>query len=149
MVKKTANQSVNRQQRDLAWLQHLNIVGFKFDPTLEEIHPGSLHKAVNFFNQGDFRNSHEHFEKIWLETRYPERLVYYALTKLSAGLLQHENGKFRSSIRQVETAIAYLEPFTPKYRGMDIHNLVISMKQFIRFQLNPSCTTHQRIKIIS
>jgi len=139
---------VNRQQRDLAWLKHLNVFGFKFDANLEEVDLRFMHETVNLFNQGDFRNAHERFEAVWLETRYPERLVYYALTKLSAGLLQHEKGKIRSSIRQVETAIAYFEPFAPSYRGMDIHKLVISMKQFVRFQINSSSTTYQQIKII-
>jgi hypothetical protein len=78
-----------------------------------------LAKGVRLFNEGRFFEAHEAWEAAWHQAFYPERLLYLALTKLAAGLVQNRQGSAAGARKQIDDALRVLGSFTPRCCGLD------------------------------
>ena len=84
---------------------------------------GTLERGIAEFNDGRFFASHETWEALWGETRYPERLFCLALTKLGAGFEHGRRANPQGAAKLLTDALAYLAPFMPTFAGLDVRRL--------------------------
>ena len=84
---------------------------------------GTLERGIAEFNDGRFFASHETWEALWRETRYPERLFCLALTKLGAGFEHGQRANHRGAAKLLTDALVYLAPFMPAFAGLDVRAL--------------------------
>ena len=108
----------SRLQVDAEWLARLRRDGLAaLQPDLPSM-PRGFDAAVQQINEGRYWQAHETLEAVWLPAPYPLRLFYYALIKLAVGLLHLERENMAGARRQLQAAVDYLEPFTPRFHGL-------------------------------
>ena len=108
----------SRLQVDAEWLARLRRDGLAVllpDPPLA---PCGLAEGVRHINQGRYWQAHETLEAVWLPAPYPLRLFYYALIKLAVGLLHMERENLGGARQQLQAAVDFLEPFSPRFQGL-------------------------------
>ena len=108
----------SRPQADAEWLARLRRDGLAAllpDPPPV---PCGFAEGVRHINDGRYWQAHETLEAVWLPAPYPVRLFYYALIKLAVGLLHHERGNRAGARRQLQAAVGFLEPFSPRFHGL-------------------------------
>ncbi len=93
---------------------------------------GTLERGVAEFNDGRFFASHETWEALWGETRYPERLFCLALTKLGAGFEHGRRANPHGAAKLLSDALAYLAPFAPTFAGLDVQALHQDVSAWLR-----------------
>ncbi len=106
-------------RRWLAWIVRSGAVG----NGAAIAHSGTLARGTAEFNDGRFFASHETWEALWRETRYPERLFCLALTKLGAGFEHRRRANPHGAAKLLTDALAYLAPFSPAFAGIDVRAL--------------------------
>ena len=110
--------ATSRPQADTEWLARLRRDGLTtLLPDPPSI-PGGVAKAVQQINQGHYWQAHETLEEVWLHAPYPVRLFYYALIKTAVGLLHLERGNKGGARQQLQAAVDFLEPFSPRFQGL-------------------------------
>ena len=109
-----------RQALDAHWLTELKRA--QHLPGAPEPPPG-LALAVDEFNQAKYWQCHETLEGLWLAEAYPVRLFYHALIKAAIGLLHMERHNRRGAASKLSDAIDTLEPFLPRFMGLDTGKL--------------------------
>ncbi|MBX6377324.1 MAG: DUF309 domain-containing protein, partial [Clostridia bacterium] len=78
-------------------------------------------RFVCLFNSGAFFESHEVLESLWLHNR--DRF-YQGLIVLAAAFVHIERGRPRGAAKALAKAGAFLAPYAPWYRGMDVARLL-------------------------
>jgi hypothetical protein len=110
----------NRRRLEERWLQALERWGIEaFLPEVPEQRPLALDQAIEQFNNGDFWDSHETLEAVWLETRYPLRLFYHALIKAAAGYHHASNHNRHGTTEKLKDAVRGLAVFPTEDMGID------------------------------
>ena len=109
-----------RRGLDKQWLEKLHREGYS-GPEPEA--PAALSLAIQQFNQGGYRLSHETLEAIWLAEQYPLRLFYHALIKTAVGLLHLERHNRRGATAKLGDVIGGLAPFLPRFMNIDTQGL--------------------------
>lgn len=77
-------------------------------------------KGVELFNARQFFEAHEAWEAIWLELTTPERTFYQGLIQAAAAFVKVETGSRRGALSLWQSARKYLEPFQPRFQGLDV-----------------------------
>ena len=114
----------SRLQVDAEWLGRLRREGLAAHlPEPPEASSG-LASAVQQVNEGRYWEAHETLEAVWLPAPYPLRLFYYALIKLAVGLLHYERGNMGGARQQLQAAVDFLEPFSPRFMGLRVDLVV-------------------------
>ena len=108
----------SRPQVDAEWLARLRRDGLAALLPDPPPMPSDFAAAVQQINQGRYWQAHETLEAVWLLTPYPSRLFYYALIKLAVGLLHTERGNMGGARQQLQAAVDFLEPFSPRFLGL-------------------------------
>jgi predicted metal-dependent hydrolase len=75
--------------------------------------------GILFFNDRDFFQAHEVWEDLWMDSAGPERRFYQALIQAAVALYHFGNGNLRGAIKLFHSSRAYMEPYRPKYLGLD------------------------------
>ena len=122
-----------RRQRDLEWLARLGKDGIDAFP--EPPPPPELKKAINEFNGGEYFRCHETLEALWLAEGYPARLFYQGILKIAVGLLHRERENQRGAKAKLREGLETLEPFQPRYMGVDVTALRRDTVAFTRPQI--------------
>ena len=112
-----------RPALDRRWLAHLRRDGAAVGDGAALAHSGTLERGITEFNDGRFFASHETWEALWRETRYPERLFCLALTKLGAGFEHGRRANPHGAAKLLTDALAFLAPFMPAFAGLDVRAL--------------------------
>jgi hypothetical protein len=79
--------------------------------------------GVQLFNRGDWFESHEAWEDVWNETAGREKDFYQGLIQLAVGLCHYFNGNVRGAQKLYDRSLSYLEPFRPRWQGLDLERL--------------------------
>ncbi|MEE8518245.1 MAG: DUF309 domain-containing protein [Dehalococcoidia bacterium] len=130
-----------RRSLDAQWLAYLNE---NRDESTNENgitgDPGALladarfQRGIEQFNAGGFFESHESFEAVWGDQRYPPRLFCLALTKIAAGMAHAVRRNSVGSRRLVTDGLLLLAPFTPHYARCDAGKLVDDTRAWLKGQ---------------
>ncbi len=114
----------SRLQVDAEWLERLRREGLAAHLPARPEPPAGLVAAVQQINEGRYWEAHETLEAVWLPAPYPVRLFYYALIKLAVGLFHIERGNTVGARQQMQAAVEFLEPFSPRFHGLRTDLLV-------------------------
>ena len=112
-----------RPALDKQWLGYLEAHSSTPDPLTNPGDLAAIQQASELCNDDRFKESHEEWEALWRATRYPERLFYLAMAKLTAGLEQGRRGNGRGAHRLIADGSRYLAPFRPAYGRLDTERL--------------------------
>lgn len=75
------------------------------------------------FNRREYYEAHEVLETLWLRERGPRRDFYQGLIQLAAAFLKLEQDKPAPAGRLAQRALARLEPYRPRYQGLDVDEI--------------------------
>jgi hypothetical protein len=85
----------------------------------------SLEKGVELFNAGLYWEAHEAWEQAWTPDRHgPDRGFYKGLIQVAAGCLHYRRGNGRGATSKWRSGAAYLHPYLPRHRGLELAPLV-------------------------
>jgi len=76
--------------------------------------------GIALFNQGEYFDAHEVWEELWMECPAAERRFIQALIQAAVALHHFERGNHAGAARLFGSGRAYMEPFRPWYRGLDV-----------------------------
>ena len=116
--------TLSRPALDAFWLDQLQREGLGTLLPDTPTPPPAFALCIRQLNDGLYFEAHESLEGIWGEAPYPIKLFYYALIKLSVGLLQIQRHNARAARTQLSVAVQYLAPFTPVFMGLKAASLV-------------------------
>lgn len=75
--------------------------------------------GVLLFNRGDFFEAHEVWEALWMETSGEEKKFIQGLIQAAVGLCHFCNGNLRGAAKLYHSSRGYMEPYGPRYLGLD------------------------------
>jgi predicted metal-dependent hydrolase len=84
----------------------------------------TLAKGVEEFNTHRFFECHETLEDIWRAERRPLRQFYKGVIQVTAGFHHLRRNNFKGTVNKLESGTRYLEPFQPRYLGVDVQRLI-------------------------
>lgn len=85
-------------------------------------------KGIEFFNTCEFFESHEAWEELWQEDFGPARKFLQGLIQAAVALHHFGNGNIRGAKKVYYGSCGYLEPYRPKYMGLDLDKFLAEMK---------------------
>lgn len=90
--------------------------------------PPDVQRGAALFNAGLFFEAHEYWEGVWRASRQPEGAFYHGLVQAAAGCYHAEKGNVHGAAVLLAKARAKLEPYTPRYLGVDVAALLASLE---------------------
>ena len=85
-------------------------------------------EGLRLFNEHEFFACHDVLEELWTETLGPEREFYQGLIQASVALFHFGEGNLGGARRLYESCTRYLEPYRPRYLGMDLERFLAEMR---------------------
>ena len=86
-------------------------------------------KGIEYFNECEFFEAHEVWEKLWTEYRGDGRKFYQGLIQAAVALHHFGNGNLRGSKKVYLTSRSYLDSYTPTYEGLDLEKFLDQYQQ--------------------
>ncbi len=84
-----------------------------------------LRRGVQLFNEGQYWEAHEAWERAWIPDRHgPERGFYKGLIQLAAGCLHYRRRNRRGALNKWRSGADFLRPYLPGHQGVDLASLV-------------------------
>lgn len=83
------------------------------------------------FREEKFFEAHEILENLWRETKGEDREFYHGLIQLAAALVHFQKANLKGAKELFRTASHYLEPYLPKYGGVDLSRTLADFKRFL------------------
>jgi predicted metal-dependent hydrolase len=81
--------------------------------------------GIDLFNQGRYWEAHEAWEEAWTPDRHgPDRGFYKGLIQVAAGSLHYTRQNRRGTLNKWRSGAAYLRPYLPRHRGVELAPLV-------------------------
>ena len=87
-------------------------------------------RGVDLFNAGEFFDSHEAVEEVWLEEAGGEREFLKGFIQCAVALEHHRRGNPRGFRSVAETAVLHLGRSAPDAGGLDVARLVGEFESF-------------------
>ena len=84
-------------------------------------------QGIEHFNVCDFFEAHEVWEELWTEYSGPDRKFYQGLIQVAVCLHHFGNGNTRGARKLFTSSTAYLEPYRPMHRGLDVDKLIAEL----------------------
>ncbi|HJX61846.1 MAG TPA: DUF309 domain-containing protein [Dehalococcoidia bacterium] len=84
----------------------------------------TLAKGIEEFNTHRFFECHETLEDIWRAEPRPLRQFYKGVIQVAAGFHHLRRNNWKGTVNKLESGTRYLEPFRPRYLGVDVQRLV-------------------------
>jgi predicted metal-dependent hydrolase len=84
----------------------------------------TLAKGIEEFNTHRFFECHETLEDIWRAERRPLRQFYKGVIQVAAGFHHLGRNNWKGTVNKLESGTRYLEPFRPRYLGLDVQRLI-------------------------
>ena len=88
-------------------------------PAADTPDPRYLH-GVELFNRGEYFDTHEVWEELWLDCPAAERRFYQSLIQAAVALYHWSNGNLAGATRLFHSGKRYMAPYSPAHRGLDI-----------------------------
>ncbi|MBI4483653.1 MAG: DUF309 domain-containing protein [Acidobacteria bacterium] len=77
-------------------------------------------RGVELFNAGEFFESHEVWEELWLEEPGPAKLFLQGLIQVAAAFHHFQQSNYAGTRSLLKTGMEKLEGFRPRYGGIDL-----------------------------
>ncbi len=103
------------------------------------MHPEAL-KGLRQFNQGEFYEAHEFFEKAWRETQDDSREFYRSLLLICGGFFRLTQGRTDAAKKFFTLSLHWLGFFPNHYQGMDTGELQHQLRK-LNEAINKNWTT--------
>ena len=84
----------------------------------------ALAKGIEEFNTHRFFECHETLEDIWRAEPRPLRQFYKGVIQVAAGFHHLRRNNWKGAVNKLESGSRYLEPFRPRYLGVDVERLI-------------------------
>jgi len=84
----------------------------------------TLAKGIEEFNTHRFFECHETLEDIWRAEPRSLRQFYKGIIQVAAGFHHLRRNNWKGTVNKLESGTRYLEPFRPRYLGVDIQRLI-------------------------
>jgi len=81
------------------------------------------------FNRGEFFEAHEVWEDLWMACPSAERRFIQSLIQAAVALYHWGNGNRAGADRLLASGRRYMEPYRPKYHGLDVDLFWLQMEQ--------------------
>ena len=94
----------------------------EYDPRYE--------RFVELFNAGEYYDSHDVLEDLWIEEGGEEKLYYQGLIQAAVGLLHHHHENLNGAIKLYTAATEKLTRYAPVYLGLDVARLLAEIDRF-------------------
>lgn len=102
----------------------------KLSPKEQEL----FDEGTDLFNKGKFWHAHEAWEGVWLRRTEESRLFYQGIIQAAAGYhLAVERPRISGAIRNFEKSLEKLELFPARFLGIDVTDLMNSLRGAIKF----------------
>jgi len=118
----------------------------EFDPQAARVKPGyvvaaeeavefpmtaedrrDLARGIELFNGGEFWESHEAWEQIWLRHSEPARVFLQALIQLAAAYHQLNRGIHHGVVKHFNNVALKLGPFSGRFFGVDVDAVKVAV----------------------
>ena len=86
-------------------------------------------QGIEHFNRGEFFDSHEAWEELWIEETGVDRRFYQGLIQAAVALYHLENGNAVGSRKLVDSSGSYLEGYRPRHRGLDVDSFLDGVRR--------------------
>jgi hypothetical protein len=77
-------------------------------------------RGIELFNRGEFWESHEAWEQIWLRHEEPARVFLQALIQLAAAYHQLQRRLYHGVVKHLNNVALKLGPFSGRFLGVDV-----------------------------
>lgn len=94
-----------------------------------EQYPSLYLDGIEHFNRGEYFDSHEVWEELWIAESGEDRRFYQGLIQAAVALYHLENGNPVGSRKLVDSSGAYLQPYRPQHRGLDVDALLQAVRR--------------------
>src|SRR4030065_829155 len=84
----------------------------------------ALAKGIEDFTTHRFFECHETLEDIWRAEPRPLRQFYKGVIQVAAGFHHLGRNNWKGTVNKLESGTRYLEPFRPRYLGVDVQRLL-------------------------
>jgi predicted metal-dependent hydrolase len=92
----------------------------------------TLRRGVELFNAGLYWEAHEAWEEAWMPDRKgPDGGFYKGLIQVAAGCLHYGRHNRRGTVNKWRSGAAYLRPYLPRHRGVELAPLVRQVDWFL------------------
>lgn len=95
---------------------------------MSDVYPQQYLEGLRLFNEEEFFESHEVLEELWSETQDERRKFYQGLIQAAVALLHFGNGNLGGAKKVYLSACKYLEPYAPRYEGLDLAKFLQDMQ---------------------
>ncbi len=86
-------------------------------------------RGIDQFNRGNYFESHEIRERIWLEEQGPARHFYQGLIQAAVALHHLGRGNLRGARKLLARSRASLAPYRPAYLGLDVDAFLAALAE--------------------
>ncbi len=93
----------------------------------DEQHAPLYLRGIEHFNRGEYFDSHEVWEQIWIDQSGEDRRFYQI--QAAVALYHLENGNPVGARKLADSSAAYLEQYRPWHHGLDVDGFVRSIRQ--------------------
>jgi len=84
----------------------------------------SLAQGIEEFNTHRFFECHETLEDIWRAEPRSLRQFYKGIIQVAAGFHHLGRNNWKGTVNKLDSGTRYLEPFRPRYLGVDVQRLI-------------------------
>lgn len=97
-------------------------------------------KGIAQFNRGEFFQSHESWELIWLPAPEPDKTFLQAIIQVAAALHHYGRRNLAGARSLLARGLRKIETFPPDYRTVDVEGLRASARKWQHFLRNATGT---------
>lgn len=91
-----------------------------------------LAEGIELFNAGRYWDAHEAWERDWTSLRTgPDGSFYKGLIQVAAACLHYGRRNRRGAVNKWRSGAAYLRPYLPAHRGVDLAPLVGAVDAYL------------------
>ena len=92
---------------------------------------GALAEGLRCYKNEEFFRAHEHWEKIWLRSKEPEKTFLQALIQVTAAFHHLQQKNFRGAASLLREALRRLDSFPAAYGGIAVEALRESLRAWL------------------
>ena len=87
--------------------------------------PGQLLQGIREFNRGDWLESHETVEELWIGEEVEVRALYQGIIQIAVALHHWRNGNFGGAVSLLKGGVGYLRRVADRCQWIDVAGLVL------------------------
>ena len=99
----------------------------------EQIKEELFKKGLGSFKEHQFYDAHEHWEDLWSDYRLADAKFIQGLIQLAVGYFHISNDNKNGARGLFNKCIPKLAEYRPKYRGIDIENILVAIDDTLKF----------------